>query len=319
MTDQHDPQEQTQILADALGMPVLVLYWPDTRLIETTDVRELRTFLKSKGLSRLQTATEMAVVIETFGGAVGVPYLIGQMLHDYADEIAFLVPNKAQSAGTEICLDGNQIIFGEDAILSPIDIQVTDGEGNRWSDTAIDNFRELADGAEHDSTRAAIIEATIGLLPPRMIADVYRLSRMEAQHARALLHEYMLKDAEPDQIEYVLQWLTKLAPSHEWDIDYHLARDIGLKAQRMSEDLSDFTKELMSVLEHEVLADQRLDGKPQNALYLLYAAPSGENLDVEHLTESEDEHDEEFSDSPNDAGQDEPGLPSAGLKPIQYS
>ena len=316
MHENDDPQEQTQVMADALGMPTLVLYWPDGRGIEISDVRELRTFLKSQGLSRLQTAGQMAVMIETFGGIVGVPYLIGQMLHDYADEIVFLVPNKAYSGGTEICLSGNQIIFGEDATLSPIDTQVPDAVGNRWSDTAIHNFRELADGAEHDATRAAIIEATIGFISPPTIAEVYRLSRMATQHARVLLQTYMLKDSSEEQIEHVLAWLTHLAPSHEWEIDYHLARDIGLKVQRMGEELSDFTKQLAATLAHEVAAEERLDGNSKNDLYLIYAVPSGEDCGGKDAAESEDESDKglpaqfgengdrEFSVSTSDAARD---------------
>jgi len=155
------------------------------------------------------------VLIETIGGESDPPYLIGQMLHDYADKISFLVPNKALSAGTEICLAGHQVIMGEDATLSPIDTQFRDDEGRWWSETAIEHFRELADGAEGEDTRTAIIASTIGSIAPETIAKAYRESRVAAQHAEQLLNQHMLKDASPDQIKEVLDRLTKTAPSHE--------------------------------------------------------------------------------------------------------
>ena len=149
---------------------MLVLYWPDEGGVQENDVGDLRRFLKAQGLTRVQVLPRLDVLIETNGGESEPPYLIGQMLHDYADKISFLVPNKALSAGTEICLAGHQVVLGEDAILSPIDTQISDEEGRWWSETVIEHLRELADGADQEETRTAIIESTIGSISPETIA-----------------------------------------------------------------------------------------------------------------------------------------------------
>lgn len=274
MSAENRLQTQAQAVADKRGRPLLVMYWPDEGEIQEGDVRELRKFLKVQGLTRQATLERLDVLIETLGGDTEAPYLIGQMLHDYADRISFLVPSKAISAGTEMCLAGNNIIMGEDATLSPIDTQFSDDEGHRWSETTIEHFRELADGAQSMETGAAIIQSTIGSISPEIIAKVYRASRVAAQHAEKLLNQYMLKDADAELIKEVLNMLTKSSPSHDWAIDYHLAKEIGLKVKRMDEELCDLTGKVVALIKCEIAIGDRGDGKTGDSAYFMYATPS---------------------------------------------
>ena len=266
----HKAREQALDIVVHSGRPLLVLYWPDEGGVQENDVGDLRRFLKGQGLTRVQVLPRLDVLIESKGGESESPYLVGQMLHDYAHKISFLVPNKALSAGTEICLAGHQVVMGEDAILSPIDTQISDNEGRWWSETVIEHFRELADGAEREETRTAIIENTIGSIAPETIAQVYRESRTAAQHAEQLLKQYMLKDASPDRVQEILERMTKTAPSHEWSIDYHLAKDIGLKVERMDEELNGLATTLASTLKSEMAVGNRGDGKTGNSAYFIY-------------------------------------------------
>ena len=272
----HKIQEQALAIVVHRGRPLLVLYWPDEGDIQEHDVGDLRRFLKAQGLTRVRVLPRLDVLIETNGGESEPPYLVAQMLHDYSDIISFLVPNKARSAGTEICLAGHQVILGEDAILSPIDTQFTDDEERLWSETSFELLRELADRAEQGETRTAIIESTIGSVAPETIARAYRESRIAAQHAEQLLKQYMLKDASSEQVEDILERMTKTAPSHEWVIDYHLAKEIGLKVKRMGEELNGLTKTLASTLKSEIAIGNRSDGKTGNSPYFIYMdAPKG--------------------------------------------
>lgn len=272
MNTENKPQ--AQVVADERGRPLLVMYWPDEGGVQRADVRELRKFLKAQGLTRQKKLEHLDVLIETQGGDAEAPYLIGQMLHDYAEQIWFLVPNKAISAGTEICLAGNHIVMGEDATLSPIDTQIHGQDGNWWSETVIEHFRELADGASTVDGSAAIIENTIGRISPDIIAQAYREGRIAAQHAEQLLNQYMLHDAAPEQIKDVLDSLTKTAPSHEWAIDYHLAKEIGLKVKRMDEELCDLTGKLTTQIKCEITIGERSDGKDGDSPYFVYTTPS---------------------------------------------
>ena len=216
----------------------------------------------------------LEVLIETIGGETNTPYLMGQMLHDYAKKIVFLVPNKSMSAGTEICLAGHKILMGEDATLSPIDTLMLEDEAVCLSETAVRNFLELANRSQSNKVGAAIIKHTIGKISAEQIADLYRESRVTGKHAEQLLSQYMLNGYPSEQISETLNNLTSEAPSHDWAIDYHVAKEIGLQVRRMKEKTSDMAKAVCKQISKEIAAGARGDGKSGMSPYFLYTAPT---------------------------------------------
>ena len=261
--------ERAQELCEALGVPLLVMFWPDERGIVQDDVRTLREFLKEQTASR--PADEVIVLLETHGGEEIPTYLIAQLLHDYANQVEFLVPNEALSGGTMICLAGNRILFGEDAILSPIDPQKDTGE-SQMSITAVDSMIDLAKKAESESIGTAIIENTVGRMDPVEIAEIYRANQAYHDYAKKLAEQYMFNDG-PEKAEQVLEEITKEAPSHDWAIDYHIATEIGLKAERLKEHLSDLAKSVTDRIREEISRGNRNDGRTGEAPYFLLKIP----------------------------------------------
>lgn len=68
---------------------------------------------------------KISVVLETDGGSVEVVERIADVLrHHYPEEISFIVPNFAMSAGTILVMCGDQIYMDYYSILGPIDPQV---------------------------------------------------------------------------------------------------------------------------------------------------------------------------------------------------
>ena len=259
-------------LANQRKRPLLILYWPDEGSMRDDDVPVLRRFLKGHGLSRKSKMPRLDVLIETLGGDTDAPYLMGQLLHDYAKKILFLVPNKSISAGTEMCLAGHMVLMGEDATLSPIDAQIPDENGKYLSETAIRNFLELANQSENGKVGAAIIKHTIGKISPHQIAQLYRESSVMGKHAEQLLEQYMLNECDSGQIRQTLNNLTIEAPSHDWAIDYHVAKEIGLQVGRMQEEISDTAKAICKQISKEIAAGARGDGKSGMSPYFLYTA-----------------------------------------------
>ena len=224
-------------------------------------------------LSRNNRLKTLDVLIETTGGSGDESYLIGQMIHDYAEQINVLVPNKAYSAGTVLCLAATKILLGEDATLSPIDSNLEDEGGNKTTTATVHLLTDLAASMPDENSRAAVIESTIGRMDPSEIADMHRETRLMEQHARKLLSQYMLHDADEETIKDVVANLTTETPSHESVIDYHLARDFRLKVKRMSEQTSDLTRDVCRRIECELLTGERKDSRTGDCLYISYRAP----------------------------------------------
>jgi hypothetical protein len=72
----------------------------------------------------------LCIVLTTPGGsAVAVERYVNIIRHHY-EEIYFIVPNYAYSAGTIFCMSGDKIYMDYSSVLGPIDPQVVNKEGN---------------------------------------------------------------------------------------------------------------------------------------------------------------------------------------------
>ena len=109
------------------GRCLLVLYYPGPYgTMMQPDMRYTYSELRAGGFSREEKIEKLDVLIHTYGGDPVAAYRLVQMIADFSDDIVFLVPEYAYSAGTLVCFVGNQIRLGDYAGISPIDITITE-------------------------------------------------------------------------------------------------------------------------------------------------------------------------------------------------
>ncbi|MEE3111293.1 MAG: serine dehydrogenasease [Pseudomonadota bacterium] len=72
----------------------------------------------------------LAIVLTTGGGVVEVVEKMVQVTRRHFDEVFFIVPMEAMSAGTIWCMSGDKIFMDYTASLGPIDPQVQNPEGH---------------------------------------------------------------------------------------------------------------------------------------------------------------------------------------------
>lgn len=68
--------------------------------------------------------SKLAIVLETGGGVVEVVERIVNTIRNYYGEVAFVVPDRALSAGTVLVMSGDAILMDYFACLGPIDPQI---------------------------------------------------------------------------------------------------------------------------------------------------------------------------------------------------
>ena len=66
----------------------------------------------------------LAVVLDTPGGVVEVVERIVRVLRHHYDEVKFVIPNRAMSAGTVLAMSGDDILMDYHSCLGPIDPQL---------------------------------------------------------------------------------------------------------------------------------------------------------------------------------------------------
>lgn len=133
-------------ISEAIGVDALIKGQLDSNiaLLESNLSRDVLTFVGPivPGVDELvRSAVEafdgttrnarLAVILDTNGGVVEiVERMVDTLRHHYKD-IAFIIPDRAMSAGTVFALSGDSILMDYFSVLGPIDPQLQSREGKR--------------------------------------------------------------------------------------------------------------------------------------------------------------------------------------------
>jgi hypothetical protein len=190
----------------------------------------------------------------------------------YAKKTSFLVPFHAYSGGTLLCFSGNRIDLGGYAVLGPIDITVGGIEL-----ASIDYFMNFAERCRENIERmlGKVIQDRANVPSPivnptpcsevecallvEMVKQVgalnvgrfFRERTLTGHYAFRLLHDYMF-GSEPNKkslSENISNQILFEFPSHDFDMDYHICKELGLPVFEMTETESDKTKSLVNKLD----------------------------------------------------------------------
>ena len=281
-------QEKIDALANRVvaerGRPLLLLFYPDRSSMTESGIFQLTLAMKKEGLRRGNPLDSLDILLQTLGGSPNAAYRLAQVVRNVTKEAYFLVPEFAYSAGTLLCLSGDEIVLGENAVLSPFDIRlVRDGniDDGDPDDTyteekpdeevelvGIDHFIQVAKQARMEMERGFRLRGwktsktrvesdmlcemvrEIGALT---MARFFREKNVSQAYATQLLKSYMFSEGlRPDRMDRLLRRLISEAPSHAFAMDYHLCLDVGLKVLEMTDELSDITQQLTKILtEHQ--------------------------------------------------------------------
>lgn len=75
---------------------------------------------------------KLVIILQTFGGSVETTEKYVNMIRKYYDEVYFIIPNYAMSAGTIFCMSGNKIYMDYSSSLGPIDPQIYSVKSERF-------------------------------------------------------------------------------------------------------------------------------------------------------------------------------------------
>lgn len=194
-------------IAKGIGAPILIMYYDlDERIITDKDVRVLYDTCRSSGAKREMPYKILYVLLHTYGGEADASYRLAQVIHDFAEDVIFLVPYHALSGGTLICLSGNKLILGAYATLSPIDITVDNTELTsiaQFRDFAVDTREEIENmfstlKDNRNESFATDVESTmmskmVEQVTALEIGSLYRRSKLTTDYASKLMKDYMFR------------------------------------------------------------------------------------------------------------------------------
>jgi hypothetical protein len=214
---------------------------PINSIIAEDAVRPLYEHLLSIGESK-----RIDLFIYSRGGDVSVPWRIVSMFREFCNEFSVLVPYKAYSAATLICLGADKIIMGKKAELGPIDptlrkmsIGEVAGPPQEISVEDVNSYvsfvRERAN-INDQSALAQMISILANYLTPLTLGSVNRQNSHIRLVARKLLTSRKEKLDEA-KINSIIETLTEKIYSHGHGIGRKEAQEIGLPIEEAEEPL----------------------------------------------------------------------------------
>jgi len=220
-------------------------------------------------LKSLGKCKKITLVLNSSGGILDAPWPIVNLIREYTQYLEVLVPSKAFSTATLICLGANKIIMLPYSQLSPID---PTGRFPQKDKTTINisvedvfGFVDLVKshiGASDQTTLTEILKVLSGEISPTILGNVSRTFHRTRQLAKRLLELHLKNVNNKDQINKIIENLTEKLYSHSHFINRKEAKDIigfGNIIEYANAELEENTNRILKIYENEFKENERFD------------------------------------------------------------
>ena len=221
-------------------------------------------------LDEMPQAETISIVLHTNGGDTLAAWRLVHLLRQFCKKLEVLIPLKALSAGTLISLGCDNIVMTKQASLGPIDPSVTTplnptvpGAGPNVrapvSVEAIKGYLEIATkelSIKDDVAMATIFTALSAQVHPIVLGQVFRARSQIQVLARQLLKHQV---TDPDKVDAIIAFLCSESGSHDYTIDRHEGRGLGLNIETPDDELYKLMREVHKSYRDELQLNQPYD------------------------------------------------------------
>jgi ATP-dependent protease ClpP protease subunit len=201
---------------------------------------EAQIFLYNQ-LRSIGTTEKLDLFLYTRGGETNSVWPLVNIFREYSEDFSVIVPFRAHSAGTLVCLGADKIVMSEAAELSPVDPTT----GNQFNPVdEIDKrtrrgisvedviaYMELAKdpskvGLQDSDHILEVFKKLSEEVHPIALGNVNRAHTQSRELATKLLKLHMTSEEDKARIEEIVDDLTKNLHSHSHAINRNEAKDI---------------------------------------------------------------------------------------------
>ena len=212
------------------------------------------------------------------GGDIHTAYKLVKLFQRCC-EYRSLIPEYAKSAATLVAIGADKILMSPIAELGPLDPIIQLGEeGIRIPGFAIRNAPKILENeiksCKDPEVRRLKAEHILGpiavKIDPYLLADVYDTPELAMNYGKKILQarRYSASSA-----ERICKRLTELGhPSHGYVIGIEEAKELGLRAEEMTQNIEQMSSALLLLLSLYENALQR-DGHPLNSPFIKLYPP----------------------------------------------
>jgi len=227
---------------------------------------------------------KLSLYLYTRGGNTLAAWSIISLVRQYCNELEIIVPSRAHSAGTLMCLGSSRIVMTKQSTLGPIDpnintplnppIPTMPGQTIPVSVEAINGYIELVKkefGITDNNALVDVVKVLSDKIHPLVLGEVYRARTQIKMLAKKLL-AFHLPQSDQEKINKIVSFLCTDSGSHDYTINLVDARDLGLIIEEADKPNREIINSIFSTLEEELELDTpfdpiRLLGTKDNADY----------------------------------------------------
>ena len=232
-----------------------------------------RVYEVLRGAGRLP---RLDLVLITRGGVASAAWRLALLIHEFTDHLTVLVPHRAWSAGTLVCLSAHELVFGPMAELSPLDPQIGAAGDNAAAGPStvsaedIRAFRDVAGewfGADDPATRAQTLSLLSQRVSPLSLGAFLRADRFVRQVADDLLAPHIPDAGDRGRL---VERLVSGYHSHSHAITRRQARALGLRVTDADADEESLLWDIAQWCQAEMYRDDEVssrvwaEGMPMN-------------------------------------------------------
>ena len=228
-----------------------------------------------KHLESIGKTHRITLILYTLGGDTMATWNIVNLIREYCDELEIIVPRKARSSGTIMCLGANKIILTHQSTLGPIDPSLNSPLGTKVKingqeislPTSVESVKGYFNLAKHElgiRTSRDLIQAFLKLsetLNPLLIGDVYRRQGQIKMIAQKLL---VYQNCKKKQKTSIINFLCSDSGSHDYAINYTEAKQLGLNVELASAELNSLINDW-----YNIICDELQLNSPYNPIFEL--------------------------------------------------
>lgn len=220
-------------------------------------------------LDAIGDTDRISLFLYTRGGETLAAWSIANLVRQFCKELEVIVPAKAHSAGTLMCLAANRIIMTKQATLGPIDPSVNmplnpslqgapPGVRIPVSVEDVSGFVEFARSVSDDAENLRqALQALANKVHPLVLGSAFRARSQIQMLARKLMSNQCKDDA---VVERILRFLCSESGSHDYTINRREAtEELGLAIEKPDDTLYESIKSLYDDIAEELQLGERFD------------------------------------------------------------